>query len=383
MDAFYASVEQARRPELRGLPVVVGGSAESRGVVSTCSYEARACGVRTAMPIARARRICPQAVYLPVDMAAYVAVQGRLLEIFARFTDLVEPVSVDEAFLDVTGSRRLFGPPEAIAREIRRCARDELGLSCSIGIGPTKTLAKLAAELEKPGGLTVLTWDDVHGRVRALPVRELSGIGPATEKRLAALGVPTIGDLQDTPPQVLRTAFKERTAGWLKELGEGGPESPVVAGDRAPKSRGHEVTFARDSADPEFLRTTLLDLADQVAGEVRREGYAGTTVMLKIRDARFHDSGKQRTLPAPVDSTDVIYETAVELLGELHDPGVPLRLLGLSLAGLSEAGQTRLDTGSAERARDEAVDRVRARFGSQALRRGSVPPEPEAGAEDS
>ena len=180
MDAFFAAVEQARRPELRARPVVVGGQAESRGVVSTASYEARACGVRTAMPTAQAKRLCPQAVLLPVDMAAYKAAQGQLLELFGRFTDLVEPVSIDEAFLDVTGSRRLFGTPQEIARQIQTLTRAELGLSCSIGIGPTKLLAKLAAEFEKPGGLTTLSEADVHGRLRSLSVGALSGIGPVT-----------------------------------------------------------------------------------------------------------------------------------------------------------------------------------------------------------
>jgi DNA polymerase-4 len=369
MDAFFASVEQARRPELRGRPVVVGGSAENRGVVSTSSYEARACGVRTAMPISRARRICPQAIYLPVDMAAYAEAQVRVLEVFRRYTDLVEPVSIDEAFLDVTGSRRLFGPPEEIARGIQREVAGGLGLSCSIGIGPTKMLAKIAAELDKPGGLTTLTRTDVRGRLREMPVRTLPGIGPATEKRLAELGVSTIGELQDVPATALDAAFK--SAAWLKEAALGGSESPVVAEPRAPKSRGHEVTFAQDTADPEFLRTTLLDLADQVAGDVRREGYAGRTVALRIRDARFHTTGKQRTLAAPTDSTSVIYETALGLLGELHEPGRLLRLLGLSLAGLTETGQTELGDAPPDRVRDEAVDRVRERYGEGALRRGS------------
>ena len=331
MDAFFASVEQARRPELRGKPVVVGGTAENRGVVSTSSYEARACGVRTAMPISRAQRVCPEAVYLPVDMATYVETQGALLEVFRRYTDLVEPVSVDEAFLDVSGSRRLFGPPEEIARRIQRQVGDELGLSCSIGIGPTKLLAKIAAELDKPGGLTTLTWADVRGRLREMPVRTLPGIGPATEKRLADLGVSTVGDLQDVPSPALEAAFK--SAAWLKEAAVGGSDGPVIAEPRAPKSRGHEVTFAEDTADPDFLRATLLDLADQVASEVRREGYAGRTVVLKIRDARFRTTGKQRTLPAPMNSTAVIYETALALLDELHQPGQLLRLLGLSLRG--------------------------------------------------
>jgi len=379
MDAFFAAVEQARRPELRGRPVVVGGSAENRGVVSTASYEARACGVRTAMPISRARRVCPQAAYLPVDMAAYQEAQGKVLAVFARYTDLVEPVSIDEAFLDVTGSRRLFGAPEQIGRRIQREVAAELGLSCSIGIGPTKLLAKVAAELDKPGGLTILTRDDVGGRLRELPVRALSGIGSATGKRLAALGVVTIGELQDTPPSLLAGSFGERTSAWLRQAAFGGGDDPVSAEPRTPKSRGREVTFARDTGDPEFLRRTLLDLADRVGGDVRRDGYAGVTVVVKIRDASFRTTGRQRTLPAATDSTNVIYSTALELLGELHEPGRPLRLLGLSLAGLTQARQAELETSPSDRARDEAVDQVRARFGPGAVRRGSLPGDPTGG----
>ena len=213
MDAFYASVEQARRPELLGLPVIVGGSAESRGVVSTASYEARACGVHTAMPTAQAQRLCPQAVFLPVDMKAYLAVASKLLEIFGRFTDLVEPVSIDEAFLDVTGSRRLFGSPQEIARQIQELARAELGLSCSIGIGPTKLLAKLAAELHKPGGIATLTKDDVHGRLRELPVGKLFGIGPVTEERLRSSGHHHDRPSPGPSPRASRKRLSQRLCG--------------------------------------------------------------------------------------------------------------------------------------------------------------------------
>lgn len=369
MDAFFASVEQARRPELRDQPVIVGGSAESRGVVSTASYEARACGVRTAMPMAQALRRCPQGVFLPVDMAAYKAVQRQLLALYGRFTDLVEPVSIDEAFLDVTGSRRLFGSPEEIAREIQRLTRDELGLSCSIGIGPTRLLAKLAAELDKPGGLTTLTREDVHGRLRALPVGAVSGIGPVTVKRLGSLGVTSVGELQDVPLALLETSLA-KSAATLKELAFGGDDAPVRADRPAPKSMGREVTFARDTADHEFLQATLLDLADRVTSDLRRKGYLGRTVVLRLRDSRFRTVSKQRTLPAPSNATQVVYEMALALLTELHEPGRLLRLVGLTVSGLTEAGQIALgdDCGRAG-ACDDAVDRVRARYGSQALRR--------------
>jgi DNA polymerase-4 len=372
MDAFYASVEQARRPELAGLPVIVGGSAESRGVVSTASYEARACGVRTAMPTAQAQRLCPRGVFLRVDMKAYVAVSKQLLEIFGRFTDLVEPVSIDEAFLDVTGSRRLFGAPEEIAHQIQERVRDELGLSCSIGIGPTRLLAKLAAELNKPAGLATLRHDDVHGSLRELPVRKLFGIGPVTEQRLRSLGLTTIGRLQDVPVELLASAFPTGSAA-LKELAFGGGDSLVRAGHAPPKSMGHEVTFAEDINDPELLRATLLDLADRAAGDLRRKGYACRTLALKLRDERFHTFGGQRTLPDATSSTKLIYETAAALLGDLHASGCRLRLLGLTLSGLTaEAHQLELDDSWREAACDEAVDRVRAKYGAGALRRAGA-----------
>ena len=368
MDAFFASVEQARRPELRNRPVIVGGRAESRGVVSTASYEARACGVRTAMPMAQALRRCPQGVFLPVDMAAYKAAQQQLLAIYGRFTDLVEPVSIDEAFLDVTGSRRLFGSPQEIADQIQQASRDELGLSCSIGIGPTRLLAKLAAELEKPGGLTTLTPDDVHGRLRSLPVGAISGIGPVTVKRLSSLGIGTIGELQDTPLGLLETSFASGAAA-LKELAFGGDDAPVRPERPAPRSMGHEVTFARDTAEPEFLQATLLDLADKVASDLRRQGYAGRTLVLRLRDSRFHTMSRQRTLPAATNATQVIYEAALALLADLHEQDRLLRLVGLTASGLNEARQTALDESGRDHACDEAVDLVRSRFGSQALRR--------------
>lgn len=389
MDAFYAAVEQARRPELRGRAVIVGGSAESRGVVSTASYEARACGVRTAMPAAQARRLCPQGVFLPVDMAAYKAAQGRLLELYRRFTDLVEPVSIDEAFLDVTGSRRLFGTPQEIAGRIQALTRAELDLSCSIGIGPTRTLAKLACELDKPGGLTTLTGADVHGCLRDLPAGALSGIGPMSVQRLAALGVATIGELQDAPARLLEVSFTAAAAAHLKELALGGGDEVVLAAHAAPKSVGHEVTFAADTADRELLSATLLDLADRASAELRRQGLACRTLTLKLRDGSFHTRTRQCTLPAATSVTTVIYEAAVALLEQAHTPGEGLRLLGLTLSGF-DGGGDQLELG--ERAPglvcDAAVDAVRAKYGAAALRRAGADlapyrgrREPESGAE--
>jgi DNA polymerase-4 len=305
-------------------------------------------------------------------MKAYLAAQAKLLELFGRFTDLVEPVSIDEAFLDVTGSGRLFGSPQEIARQIQGLVRDELGLSCSIGIGPTRLLAKLAAELDKPGGLATLTKEDVQGRLRALPVGTLFGIGPVTVERLRSLGIGTIGQLQDVPLPLLEASFAN-TATALKELACGGSDDAVRAGHAAPKSMGHEVTFASDISDPELLQATLLDLADRAASDLRRKGYACCTVALKLRDAQFRTFGGQRTLPDATSSTKMIYTTASALLGDLHASGCRLRLLGLTLSGLgNEARQLELDDSWREAACDEAVDRVRAKYGAGALRRAGA-----------
>src|SRR5665647_1685901 len=243
MDAFFASVEQARRPELRGLPVIVGGERSGRGVVSACSYEARAIGVHSAMPIFQAERLCPRGVFLPVDMNAYVAVHRDLVELLGHYTDLVEVASIDEAYLDVTGSRRLFGPPRAIALRVQEQVYDAHGITCSIGIGPTKLLAKLAAGLNKPAGIGELTDADVYGRLRGLPVGEVCGIGPVTQERLAALGLTTVGMLQDVPFPLLAAAFG-RGAHGLRQLALGRSFSPVRSERSLPKSVGRELTFA-------------------------------------------------------------------------------------------------------------------------------------------
>ena len=368
MDAFFAAVEQARRPELVGRPVVVGGRAEQRGVVSTCSYEARACGVRTAMPMAQAQRLCPQAVFLPVDMPAYLAVHEALLELFRRFTDVVEPVSIDEAFLDVSGSRRLFGTPEEIAHRVQGLIREEHNLSCSIGIGPTKLLAKMAANLKKPGGIATLSEDDVHGRLRELPVGRLPGIGPVAEKRLRSIGITTVGHLQDAPLALLASAFPTGSAA-LKELAFGGSVAAVQAGHQAPKSLGHEVTFAEDISDPELLCATLLDLSDQVMADLHRAGYLARTVVLKLRYESFHTITRQDTLPVPTGSTRPVYEAAVGLLGGLDLRARRVRLLGVSVSNLSSgAVQLSLADPWREVALNEAVDRVRAKYGGKSLR---------------
>jgi DNA polymerase-4 len=313
-------------------------------------------------------RLCPQAVFLPVDMPAYVAAQRALLEIFGRFTDLVEPVSIDEAFLDVSASGRLFGPPEKIAADIQRAVREEQQLSCSIGIGPTKLLAKLAAELHKPAGIGTLTEEDVHGRLRAWPVGKISGIGPVTERTLSDMGITTVGLLQDAEPSLLAAAFGD-IAATLRELAFGGPAEPVGSGHAPPKSLGHEVTFASDIDDPEMLRATLLDLSDAVVAGLRQFEYAARTVTLKLRYESFQTISRQTSLPAPVRSIRPVYQAAVALLEALDLHGRKVRLLGVSVSNLSASGsQLSLEDPWREIALDEAVDRIRGKYGSGSLR---------------
>ena len=366
MDAFFASVEQARRPELRGRPVIVGGRG-GRGVVATCSYEARACGVRTAMPVMQAERLCPHGVFLPPDFVAYSAVHERLVELLRGFTDQVEVASIDEAYLDVTGSRRLFGPPRAIARRIQEQVYAGHGITCSVGIGPTKLLAKLAAGLERPAGIGELARADVGGRLRELPVEALPGVGPVTATRLATLGLTTVGALQDVPFAVLAAAFGHEAHG-LRQLAYGRSLTPVQARRPLPRSVGRELTFAADTNDRGLLRATLLGLADRAIAELRARGLAARGVSLKVRFSTFHTVGRRRTLPRPAATLDPVYRALCRLLDDLDVGARWVRLVGVSLDGLTQdAFQLTLDEGWRETALSDAVDRVRRKYGFAAL----------------
>jgi DNA polymerase-4 len=367
MDAFFASVEQARRPELRGLPVIVGGERGGRGVVSACSYEARVYGVHSALPITQAERLCPHGVFLPVDMKAYLAVHRSLVELLGHYTDLVEVASIDEAYLDVTGSRRLFGPPRTIAHRIQEQVYAAHAVTCSIGIGPTKLLAKLAAGLHKPAGIGELTAADVHGRLRDLPVGEVCGIGPVTQERLIALGLTTVGMLQDVPFPLLAAAFGKGAHG-LRQLALGRSFSPVRSDRPLPKSVGREITFDDDINDGELLRATLLSLTDSAVAELRRKGLAARTVALKVRFNTFHTVSRRRTLARPVSSVRPIHETVMALLDELDVGARWVRLVGVSVSGFTHnAFQLTMDDGWREVALGEAVDKVRDKYGFKAL----------------
>ena len=291
----------------------------------------------------------------------------RLVELFGSYTDQVEVASIDEAYLDVTGSRRLFGPPQAIACRIQEQVYAEHGLTCSIGIGPTKLLAKVAAGLDKPAGIAELREADVAGRLRELPVGDLHGIGPVTQEQLAALGLTTVGTLQDVPFAVLAAAFG-RGAHGLRQLAFGRSLSPVSSRRSLPKSVSHELTFAEDTNDLALLRATLLRLTDRAAADVRRHGLAARTVTLKVRFSTFHTVGRHRTLARPTTVTRVVYRTAAALLDELELGARWVRLVGVTLGNFTDdAFQLTFDESWRDVALGEAVDRVRAKYGFKAL----------------
>jgi DNA polymerase-4 len=384
MDAFYASVELLRHPELRGTPVVVGGSGE-RGVVAAASYEARAFGIHSAMPSVRARRLCPHATFLPGDHQHYGEVSARVMTIFADVTPLVEPLSLDEAFLDVAGAVRLFGEPPAIARFIRQRVLDEEQLTCSVGVAPNKFLAKLASEAAKPRAtpqgiepgaeVFVVPPGGELDFLHPLPVRALWGVGPQTQKVLDRLGIRTVADLADLPEDSLTRALGQAHGRHLWRLARGVDDRPVVPDQRA-KSISHEETFARDLIDPERLRVEAVRMADAVAARLRAHGCSGRTVTVKVRFHDFRTITRSVTLPTAVDNGVEIGRAAKELLARI-DPASGVRLLGVGVSNLDEAGavQLTLDAGPDPADGDggrwdgatAAVDAIRGRFGSDAI----------------
>jgi nucleotidyltransferase/DNA polymerase involved in DNA repair len=375
MDAFFAAVEQRDRPELRGKPVIVGadpGGGRGRGVVSTASYEARRYGVGSAMPISEAWRRCPKGIYLPVDMEKYARESGRVMAMLHRFTDLVEPVSIDEAFLDVTGSRRGLGPGETIARLLKDAIHEETQLTASVGVATSKLVAKIASDMRKPDGLVVVPPGTEAAFLAPLPVRRLWGIGPRMEEELAKLGVLTIGDLAALPP--VRLERRLGTHGHdLQLLARGIDEREVVAEAAGAKSLGQEHTYDRDTADPQRLRATLLALADGVAARLRGHGLKARTLTLKYRDEDFRTTTHARTLPAATDSGNDLFRVASELFGEVHR-GRNVRLLGIYASHFGdESPQLPLFT---EAEPPSPVDRVRdevaRRFGDDAITRASL-----------
>ena len=385
MDAFFVAVELRRRPELRGRPVVVGGTGR-RGVVAAASYEARRYGVHSALPSATARRLCPSAVFLPGDHAAYAAASRDVHAIFAGVTPLIEPLALDEAFLDVTGARALLGDGVTIARRLRADVDEQLGLSCSVGVAPNKFLAKLASVDAKPRA----TPDGVRpgpgvfevrpgaelAYLHPLPVERLWGVGPATLERLRRMGVSTVGDLAALEPVAVLGAVGRAHGRHLLDLAAGRDDRPVEI-DREAKSIGHEETFAHDLHDLADVRRELVRLADAVAARLRASGTAGRTFTLKVRDGSFTTTTRATTVAGAVDTAEAILTAVTPLVADI-DTAAGVRLLGLAASKFAApAEQLRFDglDGEPERSAragrwsdaSRAIDVVRRRFGDDAI----------------
>ncbi len=379
MDAFYASVEIKKRPELRGRPVIVGGT--QRGVVAAASYEARKYGVRSAMSMSQALRRCPGAVVLPPDRAAYSAASAEVMAILRDITPLVEPLSLDEAFLDVSGAIRLHGRPGLIAAAIRARVEARLGLTCSVGVAPTKFVAKLASARCKPNGMLVVPAVRVLEFLHPLPVTALWGVGARTAEPLHRLGVRTIGDLAVLPFDTLRRAVGNAAADHLAALSHGIDPRPVEPDD-VEKSISADRTLDEDLTAEADVRRELLRLCEEVGSRVRGRGFAARTVGIKIRFADFRTVTRVRTLAAYTDSTAEIFDTAADLYAGLHLDQPRIRLVGVKCEGLHEAAlvaeQLTLDLEAARpdapprTAADRAVDAARARFGATAVRPGTL-----------
>jgi DNA polymerase-4 len=371
MDAFYASVEVLDAPQLRGRPVIVGGDPDARGVVSAASYEARRFGVHSAMPLRTAHRLCPDGVFLPVRPERYREVSEAVMRVFASFTPMVEPISLDEAFLDVTASRAAFGSGEEIGRTIKRRVRDEIGLTVSVGIATNKLCAKVASDLRKPDGLVIVPPSGEAAFLASLPIRRLWGVGPAAAEALRDFGVTTIGQLAALPPTTLRRRFGKHGTD-LAERAAGIDPSPVVPW-MAPKSVGHEHTFDHDVVGDAALEATLLDLADSVAGRLRRHDLAARGIQLKLRYEGFDTITRQAILPRPTREGRPIYEAAVALLRRSRSASRAVRLIGVTAIHLTDAEQLTLFDGASKESRLEAtIDDVRARFGDAAITRARL-----------
>ncbi len=374
MDAFYASVELIDRPDLHGRAVIVGGG--ERGVVLSATYEARALGVHSAMPMSRARRVAPDALVITPHHERYAEVSAQVMDIFASISPLVEPLSLDEAFLDIAGARRRLGAPTRIAELIRTRVHDEARITCSVGVAHTKFIAKLASTAIKPDGLLVVPRDATLDFLHPLPVSALWGVGDRTEERLIALGLRTVGDIAQTPVDTLTRALGAASGERLFDLAWGRDDRRVVP-DSPEKSIGNEETFARDIDDPVLIGAELLRLAEKVAARARARGLAGRTVAIKIRFADFTTITRSRTLTTATDIGHEIHAVAQDLYAALGLQRVRIRLVGVRLEGLVPAGD-RIDQLSllpdAEvdpadwRAAETAADGLRARFGPAAPR---------------
>jgi DNA polymerase IV len=372
MDAFYASVAERDDPSLRGKAVVVGAGA--RGVVLSANYAARKYGIRAAMPVGRAKRLAPHAIFVTPDHQRYSEVSAKVMEIFDSFTPLVEPISLDEAFLDVTGARKLLGTGREIAVEIRRQVEASEGITCSVGIAPSKFIAKLASGHCKPNGILEIPADRILNFLHPLPVNAIWGVGPKTAETLERLGLRTVADIANLPRATLIRALGQASGASLYELAWGRDYRDVTPNE-PDKSISAAETFAQDIDDPEEILQEFLRLTEKAAARLRENNYYAKTISIKVRFADFSTISRSKTLPLPIDSTHEIYEIAKSLFLALNLDRARLRLVGISLDNLSEAAPEQLLLGAREkgwREADSAIDRAKLRFGGGSVRPGRL-----------
>jgi len=376
MDAFYASIEQLDDPRLKGRPVIVGADPKEghgRGVVAACSYEARKFGVRSALPIGRAWKLCPEGAFVRPRMSRYVEVSAQVMEVLRQFTNLVEPLSIDEAFLDITGSIALFGAPVQIAKAIKKQIRDATGLTASAGVAPNKFLAKIASDLKKPDGLVVVENEAIEEFLKDLPIARLWGVGPKTEERLREMGLHTIGAIRARAQEDMARALGSNLGVHLHELAQGHDDRPVVP-NWEPKSVSNETTFEEDTRDREVLVQTIRRLAESVGRRLRRENYRARKVTLKIRFEPFDTHTRQTSVKRPIDGDEEIARLALSLFDQFSLER-RVRLIGVGAGEIVRPGEESTQMGlfdepKKESVIDRTVDQIRERFGDDRIRRG-------------
>jgi len=373
MDAFFASVEKLDNPDLKGKPVIVGGLGK-RGVVATASYEARRYGVRSAMPISMARKLCSNGIYLPPRFDRYQQISKRIREIFSSYTPEVEPISLDEAFLDVTKTAKSFNLAIAKAKRIKEEVKKETGLSCSAVVAPNKFLAKLASDMQKPDGFVVIRKDEIEGILTDLPVSKIWGVGRVTEVKLDEMGIQTVGELRRVPRSKLKNIFGKQGED-LYQLARGIDESPVVSYHRI-KSISQEMTFDEDLRDRQKIKNCILRLSEEVASTLRKDKLQAKTVRIKVRFSDFTTITRQTSLNVPADSTKIVRDLAIKLFEKKVKGNRAVRLIGVGVSNLTDVTEKQLylsfeakDRKKFERI-DDAIDKIRQRFGRESIKRG-------------
>jgi DNA polymerase-4 len=375
MDAFFAAFEIRNAPRLKGKPVIVGGDGRFRSVVTTCSYEARKFGIKSGMPVSRARRLCPEGIYISGTLGGYVYTAAVLQKIFENYSPRVEPVSVDEAFLDIAGCHRIFGTAENLVRLMKKEIKEKLSLTCSVGIASTRLMAKMASGENKPDGMTIIDNDDFRQIFYSRPVSALWGVGEATRKALNKNGIMTVGELASQDIKEMKKYFGKNGEA-LVQIAKGEGASEVCCFDQLPldKSMSHETTFMKDISSIEHIYATLLWLSDKVARRLRQDNFQGKTVSVKIRSADFTTITRDKTINFPTDQGKIIYETARKLIPSEYGPRVKVRLLGVKVSQLekkkTDAQLSLMKNFSNEKLAltSSAIDKIRDQYGEAVIR---------------